>query len=134
MILCFIYKITYNPKAINRFKIRAAVTVSLKAEKGEDGRFKMTPIAGTEQEIPCELVLIAAGFTGCEELFPKQLGIEVSPRGTISTEQKTYETSAKHVFAAGDARRGQSLVVWAIAEGENAARAIDASLMGYSNL
>lgn len=94
----------------------------------------MTPIAGTEQEIPCELVLIAAGFTGCEELLPKQLGIEVSPRGTISTEQKTYETSAKHVFAAGDARRGQSLVVWAIAEGENAARAIDASLMGYSNL
>ena len=114
--------------------VHAAVTVSLEAKKGEDGRLHMTPVPGTEREIPCELVLIAAGFTGCEELLPKQLGIEMGPRGTIPTEQKTYETSTQHVFAAGDARRGQSLVVWAIAEGRATARDVDEYLTGYRSL
>jgi glutamate synthase (NADPH) small chain len=86
------------------------------------------PIPGTEFEIPCELVLLAMGFTGSERPgLLEQLGVEMDVRGNVKTVQG--RTSVDGVFAAGDQARGQSLVVWAIAEGRNAAQAVDAYLM-----
>ena len=86
------------------------------------------PIAGTEFEIPCELVLLAMGFVGSEkEGLLEQLGVEIDPRGNVKTVQG--RTSVDGVFAAGDQARGQSLVVWAIAEGRTVAQAVDAHLM-----
>lgn len=90
-------------------------------------------IEGTEEVIPCDLVLIAAGFVHPEkEGMIEQLGVELDPRGNVKT--SNYQTSDENVFAAGDMRRGQSLVVWAISEGREAARALDIHLMGASNL
>ena len=79
-------------------------------------------------------MLIAAGFAGCEEYLPAGFGAALTGRGVVAAEGEGYATSVPRVFAAGDIRRGPSLVVWAIAEGMGAARAADASLMGYSNL
>ncbi len=89
---------------------------------------------GTEREIPVDLVLIAMGFTGPEtKALVSQLGTEVTPRGTITRDDR-YATTAEGVFVAGDAGRGQSLVVWAIAEGRAAAAAVDTYLMGSTEL
>ena len=94
----------------------------------------MEPAAGSEEILPAELVLIAAGFTGCEGYLPASFGAALTGHGTVAAEGESYATGVPRVFAAGDMRRGPSLVVWAIAEGMGAARAVDASLMGYSNL
>ncbi len=97
------------------------------------GRMQMAEVPGSEREIPCELALLAAGF-----LFPQKdglladLGVELDERGNVKTND--YQTSVPNVFAAGDMRRGQSLVVWAISEGREAARAVDTYLMGESML
>lgn len=91
-------------------------------------------IPGSEWEIPCDLMLIAAGFTGCETNVAQAFGVTLGKRGVIDTPEDSYATSAEGVFAAGDVRRGQSLVVWAIAEGRRAARQVDEWLMGYSEL
>jgi glutamate synthase (NADPH/NADH) small chain len=97
-----------------------------------DGRLAEVP--GTEREIPAELVLLAMGFTGPErDGVVAQLGVEVDQRGTIARDA-TYRTSRPGVFVAGDAGRGQSLIVWAIAEGRAAAAAVDASLTGATTL
>lgn len=89
---------------------------------------------GTEREIPADLVLISMGFTGPDTaLLSSQLGTEVTPRGTITRDDR-YATTAGGVFVAGDAGRGQSLVVWAIAEGRAAAAAVDTFLMGSTEL
>lgn len=113
-------------------------------ERGEDGRLKAVvtvklgpdrkPIPGSQEKLPCELLLIAAGFTGCREEVPAAFGLGRTQRGTVETLEGGCRTAEPKLFAAGDMRRGQSLVVWAIAEGRAAARAIDEYLMGYTNL
>ena len=121
-------------KADKRGRVCGAVVQKLEARPGENGRTVMVPIAGSEEVLPAELVLIAAGFAGCEEYLPAGFGAALTGRGVVAAEGEGYATSVPRVFAAGDIRRGPSLVVWAIAEGMGAARAADASLMGYSNL
>ena len=114
-------------------KVRGAKIVSLTPEKDEKtGRMMMVPVEGTEKEILAELVLIAAGFTGCEEYVVETFGVEQDARTNVKTVPGEYETTVERVFTAGDMHRGQSLVAWAIAEGRNAAKAVDKSLMGYT--
>ena len=95
------------------------------------GRRAMVP-TGEEFSIECDLVLIAAGFTGCEGYVADAFGVECTPRGNVADTK--YATNVPGVFACGDMRRGQSLVVWALREGRDAAAVIDQSLMGYTNL
>ena len=112
-----------------------AVLVSLEAKRDEgSGRMQMVPIPDSEEEVPADLVLIAAGFLGSQEYVTQDFGVALDGRTNVSTKLGAYQTSVERVFTAGDMHRGQSLVVWAIAEGREAARAVDASLMGYSNL
>ena len=93
-----------------------------------DGRFD--PVPGTEREIPAQLVLLAMGFTGPERgPLLEQLGVELTGRGTVARDEG-FATNVPGVFVAGDAGRGQSLIVWAIAEGRAAARAVDCYLSG----
>jgi glutamate synthase (NADPH/NADH) small chain len=113
--------------------VSSVVTVSLEP-KTVNGRMSMVPIEGSEEELPCELLLIAAGFLGCEEYTADAFGVKLGARGVVATEEDEYQTSAQKVFTAGDMHRGQSLVVWGIAEGRAAARKVDEFLMGYSNL
>ncbi len=94
----------------------------------------MEPIEGSETEIDADLVLIAAGFMGAQTYVADAFQTAVDERRNVLAKEGSYETSAPRVFAAGDMRRGQSLVVWAICEGRQAAKAIDQSLMGYTNL
>jgi len=97
------------------------------------GKMGFQEVAGTERIIPCELALLAIGFTGAEKGgMVEELQIELDERGSIRTEN--YMTTQEGIFAAGDMRRGQSLVVWAISEGREAARAVDTWLMGSSDL
>ena len=97
--------------------------------------FKFEEIPGSEFEIRADLVLLAMGFLHpVHEGMVTQLGVEKDPRGNVQAGFGDFRTSVPNVFAAGDVRRGQSLVVWAIAEGRKAARAIDVHLMGFSNL
>ena len=110
----------------------------LKDEKGHIRALKTVrlagrePVPGSEAELPCDLLLIAAGFVGCVPEVPEAFGVAVTERGRVVTED--YQTEAPGVFCAGDMRRGQSLVVWAIREGREAACRIDRYLMGYSEL
>jgi glutamate synthase (NADPH/NADH) small chain len=115
--------------------IKEVVTVKLEMKKDEKtGRMVMSEVEGSEETLPCELLLIAAGFIGCEDYVAKALGVELSSRGTVATGQDSYKTNIDKIFVAGDARRGQSLVVWAIAEGRACAHEVDEFLMGYSNM
>ena len=99
----------------------------------ETGRHKFDKIPGTEQEIPCDLALLAIGFIHPQyEGMLKQLGIETNERGNVI--DKNYQTNLEKIFVAGDMRRGQSLVVWAISEGREAAKAVDEYLMGTTML
>jgi glutamate synthase (NADPH/NADH) small chain len=99
-----------------------------------NGQQKFREVAGSEEEWPCQLALLAMGFVGPEKQGPiADLGLELDPRGNLKT-GADYMTSRAGVFAAGDMRRGQSLVVWAIHEGREAARAVDLWLMGQTNL
>ncbi|SDE22169.1 glutamate synthase subunit beta [Auraticoccus monumenti] len=98
----------------------------------EDGRF--VPVEGTERDIPADLVLLAMGFTGPETgTVVEQLGVELDQRGNIARDE-SYATNVPRVFACGDAGRGQSLIVWAIAEGRSCANGVDALLSGQSKL
>ncbi|MGI8725492.1 MAG: glutamate synthase subunit beta [Methyloceanibacter sp.] len=98
-----------------------------------DGQLK--PIPGSELTIPADLVLLAMGFVHpVQEGMIKQFGLELDPRGNVKANELAYQTSKPKVFAAGDMRRGQSLVVWAIREGRQAAHAIDKFLMGKTDL
>lgn len=97
-------------------------------------RMAMIPVEGSEREIPVDLVLIAAGFLGSEGYIRESFGVECTDRTNVKTAPDAYETSVERVFTAGDMHRGQSLVVWAIAEGRAAAKAVDESMMGYTNL
>ena len=112
-----------------------AVLVKLEPKKDEKtGRMMMTEVQGSEYTVDAELVLIAAGFLGSESYVTKAFGVEVNGRTNVATAPGEYATSAERIFTAGDMHRGQSLVVWAIREGREAAKAVDVSLMGYSNL
>lgn len=116
-------------------RVCAAKTVSLAPKTDpKTKRVSMAPVEGSGKEIPVDLVLIAAGFLGAEVYVTDCFGVKCNARNCVDTRPKAYETSMANVFAAGDMRRGQSLVVWAIAEGREAARAVDESLMGYTNL
>ena len=94
----------------------------------------MVPVEGTETVVEADLVLIAAGFLGTQKYIADAFGVELNARTNVATEPEQYQTSVAKVFTAGDMHRGQSLVVWAIREGREAARAVDESLMGYTNL
>jgi glutamate synthase (NADPH/NADH) small chain len=100
---------------------------------GRPGGFKEVP--GSEREVPCELALLAMGFTNPQHTgMLDDLGVEKDERGNVKATEKAYQTSVPKVFAAGDMRRGQSLVVWAISEGRECARKVDEFLMGTSQL
>ena len=98
------------------------------------GRMMMVPVEGTEEVIPADVVLIAAGFLGSQKYVTDAFKVALTGRTNVETKPEAYETSVPRVFTAGDMHRGQSLVVWAIREGREAARAVDESLMGYTNL
>ena len=116
-------------------KLKELVLVTLKPQKDEKtGRMNMVPVEGSERKIPAQLVLIAAGFLGSEKYVTDAFGVETDARTNVKTNAGGYASSEKKVYAAGDMHRGQSLVVWAIAEGRGAAKAVDEALMGYTNL
>lgn len=115
--------------------LKGVKIVKLSWEKDEkSGRMAMKEVQGSEKTLPAEVALIAAGFLGCQKYAADAFGVELNERTNVKTPAGKYETSVKNVFTAGDMHRGQSLVVWAIREGREAARAVDESLMGYSNL
>ncbi len=114
--------------------VQQLVTVEVRWEKNEKGQFIPREVPGTEQTRPAELVLLAMGFLGPEQAFLKEINIATDPRSNIKAEHEKYATNIKGVFAAGDCRRGQSLVVWAINEGRGAARECDRYLMGTTDL
>jgi glutamate synthase (NADPH/NADH) small chain len=108
--------------------------IRLEWVKGADGRMGMKEIPGSDFEIPCDLCFLAMGFVSPEHDGPiNQLGLDKDPRGNVKV-NADYMTNQPGVFAAGDMRRGQSLVVWAISEGRQAARGVDKFLMGQSDL
>ena len=103
--------------------------------KDENGRWQMQEVPGSEFSLEADLVFLAMGFVHpVHEGMLEQLGVEFDPRGNVMADTHSYRTSIDKVFAAGDMRRGQSLVVWAIREGRQAARSVDEYLMGYSEL
>ncbi|MCP9235185.1 glutamate synthase subunit beta [Lewinella sp. JB7] len=113
-------------------KLRGVKTVNIRWGKDQTGRNTFVKIAGTERELPCQLLLIAAGFLHPQhEGLVNDLGVGLNERKNVAaTPERDYQTSVPKVFAAGDMRRGQSLVVWAIAEGRECARSVDAFLRG----
>jgi glutamate synthase (NADPH/NADH) small chain len=110
------------------------VTVEIRWDTNDKGQFVPVELPGTEQTRPADLVLLAMGFVGPEQPLLKEMGIDTDPRSNIKAEHGLFTTSIKGVFAAGDCRRGQSLVVWAINEGRGAARECDRYLMGSTDL
>ena len=114
--------------------VKAIHTVQIQWERNEKGQFVPKEVPGTERVGPAQLVLLAMGFLGPEQPLLDALGIERDPRTNVKAEFDKYGTNIKGVFAAGDCRRGQSLVVWAFNEGRGAARECDRYLMGGTNL
>ena len=115
--------------------LKAVKIVHLKPEKDEKtGRTNMVEIPGTEEELSCDILLIAAGFLGSQKYVSEAFGVELDGRSNVRTESGHYKTNVEKVFAAGDMHRGQSLVVWGVAEGRGAAREVDEYLMGYTEL
>jgi len=109
--------------------------VKLESKKDEkNGRMMMVEVPGSESKMEADMVLIAAGFLGTEKYVADAFGLKLNERTNVETAKGQYETNVKNVFTAGDMHRGQSLVVWAIHEGREVAREVDASLMGYTNL
>jgi glutamate synthase (NADPH/NADH) small chain len=116
-------------------KIEALVCVRVEWVKEDDGRMVMKEVAGSEFELKADLILLAMGFLGPRRQgLIAGAGVELDPRGNVKANVVNYQTSVGKVFSCGDMRRGQSLVVWAIREGRQAARAVDAYLMGSSEL
>lgn len=112
-----------------------AKLVKLQGQKDEKtGKMRMAPVEGSEYVVDVDLVLIAAGLLGSQKYVTDAFKVELDGRTNVKTAPGEYQTSVPGVFTAGDMHRGQSLVVWAIREGREAARAVDESLMGYTNL
>lgn len=119
----------------NKGDLKQVKIVKLNWQKDEKtGRMQMSEIPGSEQILDVDLVFIAAGFLGAEEYVTKEFAVKCTDRTNVQTKQGEYSTSQKGIFTAGDMHRGQSLVVWAIREGREAAREVDKDLMGYTNL
>lgn len=114
--------------------VKEVHTVLVEWKKDANGRFVPVEVPGSEKVFPAQLVLLALGFTGPESNLLDQLGIERDERSNVKAEYGKYATNVEGIFAAGDMRRGQSLVVWAINEGREAAREVDRFLMGSTNL
>jgi glutamate synthase (NADPH/NADH) small chain len=114
--------------------LKEIVTVNVRWDKNDKGQFIPVEEPGSEKTRPAQLALLAMGFLGPEQPVLKDLATELDARGNVKAEHGSFATSVKGVFAAGDCRRGQSLVVWAINEGRGAARECDRYLMGSSDL
>ncbi len=114
--------------------VGAVKTVRVEWKKDEKGQFRMTELAGTEKTYPADMVLLAMGFLGPENAVVQGSDLALDPRSNFKADYGRFATSLPGVFAAGDCRRGQSLVVWAINEGRLAAREIDRHLMGATTL
>ena len=114
--------------------VKSVHTVQVSWGKNDKGQFIPTPVPGTEQVRPANLVLLAMGFLGPEQPLLEALGLERDPRSNVKADYERYATNLPGVFAAGDCRRGQSLVVWAFNEGRGAARECDRFLMGETAL
>jgi glutamate synthase (NADPH/NADH) small chain len=114
--------------------VKELVTVEITWQKNDKGQFVPVEVPGTERTHPAQLVLLAMGFLGPEQMLLKDLAVETDPRSNAKAEHGTFTTNVKGVFAAGDCRRGQSLIVWAINEGRGAARECDRYLMGATEL
>ncbi|MBP7402761.1 MAG: glutamate synthase subunit beta [Clostridia bacterium] len=115
-------------------RVREVHTVGVEWVRDDSGRMSMREVPGSERIWPAQLVLLAMGFLGPEDTLLEQLGVARNPRSNVETRPDGYATSVDKVFAAGDMRRGQSLVVWGISEGRQAAREVDMHLMGRTNL
>jgi NADPH-dependent glutamate synthase beta subunit-like oxidoreductase len=115
-------------------RVTGIKTVRVAWTRGSDGAVSIEEIDGTEEEWKANLILLAMGFTGPEQTLVSQLELEIDQRSNFKAEFGRYATSIDRLFAAGDCRRGQSLVVWAIREGREAAREIDKYLMGSTDL
>ncbi|WP_339885798.1 glutamate synthase subunit beta [Polaribacter vadi] len=115
-------------------KLIALKTVNVEWKMVPGQRPQLIEIAGTEKTWPCDLALLALGFTGPESTLAEKLGIKRDARSNYIAEYGKYQTNVKNIFTAGDMRRGQSLIVWAISEGREAARQVDLFLMGKSEL
>jgi len=114
--------------------VKTVHTVQVQWERNDKGQFIPKNVPGTEKVLQAQLVLLAMGFLGPEQLLLDALSLERDPRTNVKAEFEKYSTNIKGVFAAGDCRRGQSLVVWAFNEGRGAARECDRYLMGQTNL
>jgi glutamate synthase (NADPH/NADH) small chain len=114
--------------------VKAIHTVEVEWQRNDKGQFVPNPIPGTEQVRPAQLVLLAMGFLGPEQPLLDALGLERDQRSNVKADYGKYATNIPGVFAAGDCRRGQSLVVWAFNEGREAARECDRYLMGSTDL
>lgn len=114
--------------------LKGLVTAEVFWEKVPGKRPLLKEVEGTEKKWECDLALLALGFTGSETTIAEQLGLEMDARTNINASLKDYKTNVPGVYVAGDQRRGQSLIVWAISEGREAAHHVDAYLMGTSNL
>lgn len=115
--------------------VNEITTIKLRKEVNpETGRVQMVIVDGSEKKIKADLVLIAAGFIGTEDYVVKSFKVKTTNRGNVETQDGSYATSIPNLYVAGDNRRGQSLVVWAIREGREVAKEVDTSLMGYSYL
>lgn len=113
--------------------LNGIITVKLENRKDEKtGRMALAEVAGSEKKIPADIALIAAGFLGAEKYAADAFGAALDARTNVQTKAGGYQTGVKGVFACGDMRRGQSLVVWAIREGREVAAEVDLSLMGYT--
>jgi glutamate synthase (NADPH/NADH) small chain len=115
-------------------QVKAVHTVQVEWQRNEQGQFIPQHIPGTEKVLPAQLVLLAMGFLGPEQPLLDALGVERDARSNVKADYGEYATSISGVFAAGDCRRGQSLVVWAFNEGREAARECDRYLMGVTDL
>jgi glutamate synthase (NADPH/NADH) small chain len=114
--------------------VKAVHLVNIEWTKNEKGQFVPKNIPGTERVVPAQVVLLAMGFLGPEQPLLEALGVERDPRSNVKADHGKFQTSLPNVFAAGDCRRGQSLVVWAFNEGRGAARECDRYLMGKTDL
>jgi len=114
--------------------VSGLVTVGIEWRQNDRGQLVPVELPGTGRTLPAQLVFLAMGFLGPEAAVLRDLGVECDARSNVRAEHGRFATSVRGVFAAGDCRRGQSLVVWAINEGRDAARECDRFLMGSTDL